>query len=594
MGFFNPLGFLALLGIPAILIMYMLKEKHKEVKVSSTMLWQKAVLSTLSKKPWQKLRNNILMIIQIIAVILLALALSKPYIIGGDKASHYIIVMDNSSSMGATDLKPTRLDYAKSEAKKLIDNADRDTYFTIISAGKNPVTLLENTQGKDSAKRVLNNIDLTLEKADTYSAVELIKTLKNNNDGNVYIFTDTYFDTEGIADVQVVSVGNSKDNTSIELVSENNGNVMAKVSNVGESDVSKNITLYGDGNILDVQEVSFNGSETKDISFDVDVKDTSVLNVSISPSDNYIYDDEYYYTLSTQTSKNAIMFSDNNIFVEKAVSVLPNINLYKGNNENINDTEGYPLYIYDGVLPEKIPSDGQIIIFSPNENSMLKVLGEVEVNDNVATVNCPITENISSMDFSLSKVKNVEIPSWATVFMKSGDIPVAFYGENNGQKIVVFLFDIHNTDMPLKMEFPILMYNCMKYFFPESSTDIDNIFTGDNLNINLSPDTRESYIIKPSGEQSVVAPPFPADVFSDTNESGIYTLVEKNEQGIENSNLFAVNNTRDFNDDSSQNTNNENVAVKKVANTNKNLCGILIIIIILVLLVEWWVNCREN
>ena len=31
-----------------------------------------------------------------------------------------------------------------------------------------------------------------------------------------------------------------------------------------------------------------------------------------------------------------------------------------------------------------------------------------------------------------------------------------------------------------------------------------------------------------------------------------------------------------------------------LANTNKNLCGILIIIIILVLLVEWWVNCREN
>ena len=40
MRFFQPLGFLALVGIPILILMYLLKQKYKEQEVSSLFLWK--------------------------------------------------------------------------------------------------------------------------------------------------------------------------------------------------------------------------------------------------------------------------------------------------------------------------------------------------------------------------------------------------------------------------------------------------------------------------------------------------------------------------------------------------------------------------
>ena len=61
MRFLNPLGFLALLGIPVIILLYLLKQKYKEQEVSSLFLWKKAQMQSLAQEPWQKLKKNILM-----------------------------------------------------------------------------------------------------------------------------------------------------------------------------------------------------------------------------------------------------------------------------------------------------------------------------------------------------------------------------------------------------------------------------------------------------------------------------------------------------------------------------------------------------
>lgn len=595
MSFFNPLGFIALLGIPLIIVMYILKEKHKEVRVPSSFLWKKAAASSIAKKPWQKLRKNILMFIQIIVVALVAFALSEPYIKGGKEASHYIIVMDTSASMSATDVSPTRFEYSKKEIEKIIDNASPDTYFTVVSAGKYPHTVIEHSQGKDNAKRVVSDVKQSLESVDMKATLEIIKTVKSNHDGNVYVFTDTGFDSGDLEDIQIVSVKNSDDNAGITLLSENNGNVLVKVKNYGDETVKRNVTLYNGNDIIDVLETDIEGKSNADLYFDIDSSNISNLKAVLSPEDNFKYDDEYYYTINKNTSKKALLFSDDNIFIEKVLSVIPGIEIYKGEKDFINNAEGYSLYIYDGVLPENMPKDGHVMVFSPpKENNILNVLGETELSENVTEVSCDITKNIQNMNAAILKAKNIEVPSWGQVFLKSGDTPVAFYGDNKGQKTVVFSFDVRNTDIPLKMEFPIIMYNCINYFFPERNTDILNIFTGDDVNINLLPDTKEAYILKPSGDKVNIAPPFPADIFTSTDEKGIYTLCENNSSGIAEESVFAVNTVRDFDNIAEYENNGEETDVKKVSSTDKSLGGILIIIVLLALIVEWWVNCHES
>ena len=73
MTLFNPWGLAALVTVPLIVMLYILKQKYKEVPVSSLYLWKKVLDNTKAHAPWQKLRKSILMVLQIIAMILLSL-----------------------------------------------------------------------------------------------------------------------------------------------------------------------------------------------------------------------------------------------------------------------------------------------------------------------------------------------------------------------------------------------------------------------------------------------------------------------------------------------------------------------------------------
>src|SRR5437868_12524552 len=103
------------IAVPALLILYFLKLRRREMAVSSTLLWKKAIQDLQVNAPYQKLRRNLLLILQLLLLLALCLALSRPvanYTPGAGKTS--VILIDRSASMSARDVDGrTRLDEAK-------------------------------------------------------------------------------------------------------------------------------------------------------------------------------------------------------------------------------------------------------------------------------------------------------------------------------------------------------------------------------------------------------------------------------------------------------------------------------------------------
>src|SRR5436189_793341 len=111
----------AAVAVPALLVLYFLKLRRREMEVSSTLLWRKAIQDLQVNAPFQKLRRNLLLLLQMMLLLLLTLALARPvanYYKGAGKTS--VILIDRSASMSARDIKggKTRLDEAKRRANE--------------------------------------------------------------------------------------------------------------------------------------------------------------------------------------------------------------------------------------------------------------------------------------------------------------------------------------------------------------------------------------------------------------------------------------------------------------------------------------------
>src|SRR5436305_5664397 len=122
MKFLAPAAFLFALTIPVVIVFYLLKRKRVIRLVPSTLLWQKFLAETQASAPFQKLRKNWLLVLQIILLTLAVLALSRPYFAARTKPAQLrVVILDTSASMQATDELPSRFEKARAEALKWVD-----------------------------------------------------------------------------------------------------------------------------------------------------------------------------------------------------------------------------------------------------------------------------------------------------------------------------------------------------------------------------------------------------------------------------------------------------------------------------------------
>lgn len=597
MRLFAPWALWFLGAIPLIIMMYILKQKFEEREISSVYLWQQVLKDIEVNTPWQKLKKNLLLLLQLLAAFLLIFALADPFVnLRGSDYANLIIVIDNTGSMNATYDQSTRLEKAKDLAETLVKNSATGTQITLISAGSHPKVELNNTIDKLEAINKIKAIKTSNSSGNINDAISMVKAMsKQALTYKAVFYTDSGVNLEGL-NGEVVGVAKPVDNVSLDMLThtakDDKLKVLIRTTNHGSTDVIREITVYGNDKVLDIKNVELKAGETISVLSEADNIDISYLYAELSEGDGLISDNTVFDVVKPSQLQKVLLISQSNLFIEKAFNVIDHVELYKSNPGDEIQGE-YDLYIYDGVLPTSLPKKGSIMLISPpSDSEIAKVNGEIE-GGTVNVVQHNLTKYLEGTSFAVSKLKDIELPYYADKLLEIDDNVAAFVGQIRERKTAVIAFDLHNSDFVLTPEYPIFMHNIAGYLINISSEEKSVYKSGEAVIVNPMPDAKSAYIESAADKRYDVELKYPILPFENTEEIGVYKLVQKLENGDLES-MFAVNFPSDTESNTREQQDSQNAEIEKVEAfiTGKRIAAWLIVLVLLIAAVEWVVYIR--
>lgn len=263
MGFATPIYLLALASIPLVVLYHVFRPKSTKVAVSSVVLWQKALTVAGRHSAWDRVIRNLLLIVQVLVVIVCALVLSGFFV---DKMvlrpQRYLMIIDTSASMAATDVKPDRLTAVKAAAVSYLRALRDNSEVALFDMNSTTTRLLDYTDDLASVERAISELNVRNTSTDPESLVSLLTAIAQDRSQavTVALFTDGNFrldekrmdfDALRSLPIDVFSVGGGGDNvaiTSLEIrrpaYGEGPGEVFAVVENFGRERRVFEIVMY--------------------------------------------------------------------------------------------------------------------------------------------------------------------------------------------------------------------------------------------------------------------------------------------------------------------------------------------------------------
>ena len=528
MSFQYPLGLLGLIGVPILILIYIIKSKFTEQTVSATYLWTLSERFLKKKRKDTKLTGLISLILQILAVTVISFTIAHPVITLTGEAKDYYFILDSTGSMNmVTSEGKTRFDLGKEKIKEIIDESVDGSLYTLISVSNDTFVLYEKEKSRETAVALLEKAQCGYGSSDFADAKEMAEEHCNENAAAVVcLATDKKY--SALSDIQLLDVSDSKNNYAL-------FDIEYTYSALGELKISGQAISYGKDDTLEIV-LSLDGDDsgehkiTKNVkkaeavkfSFDIKADEYKAATVKITNKDSLMLDNEsVIYNVKSENSYKTLLVSKTPVFLETVLSVVSNADItvmkpdeylaYEAESNSV--ITGYDLYVFQSCNPKAVPREGSVWLINTSasiENSgfgyqnqvVLDAPDEIDKTKNTASViREQLLKDVSGKNIIITKYARYHTSNrkFYTLFTYEGN-PVIFTGMNvHGNRQVVIGFDLHDSDLPMSPDFVVLSKNLLDFSFP---TVVDETYyeCGDIAEINVVSGAESIRVEAPSGK----------------------------------------------------------------------------------------------
>jgi hypothetical protein len=586
---------LALAVPPAIVLLYFLKLKRQPLEVPSTYLWRKSIEDLHVNSIWQRLRQSLLLFLQLLIVALALFALLRPGWRGsklvGDR---FIFLVDNSASMSANDITESRLAEAKRRVAERIDQMRSGDVAMIVSFSDSARVEQLFTDNRRELRRRLEAIEPTNRSTSLGEALRVSAGLANPGraaftdldtkvaeslPATLYIFSDGKF-----ADVQGFSLGNlkpvyvpigRKDSHNIGITSfvvqqaegrADRSQAFVRIENDGSQDAKVTVTLAHNGNVIDADQVDVKANEAAGVAFHLDDQHTGTLEVSISLGGNLTKDDRAWTVVAPPRKAKVLLVTPGNDALEFALGTprateLAEIDIAKPavlgtkEHEQLAASGSYDLIIYDQCQPKGMPQANTLFIgrlppladWGAIADKPAEKLGAPQVID-VDTAH-PLMQLIDLGNVTFAEAIAMKLPPGGATLIDSNLGVLFAIAPREGFEDAVLACEIvgadekgekyANTDWPLRLSFPVFVMNAIEYLGGARQAAGEGSFApGRLVTLRTSTNAERLTVRAPDGRTEVISrTKGGAFNYADAEQLGVYQVQENGKS----KQAFAVN-----------------------------------------------------
>ncbi len=552
MKFLTPFAFAFAATIPVVILFYLLKRKRVVRLVSSTLLWQKFLAETQASAPFQKLRKNWLLILQVILLVLAVLALTRPFFKTAAKPAQLrVIILDGSASMEATDESPSRFEKARAEALKWVDSLKPGDQMVVLLAGANTEVKQSATSEKAALRRALESCAAADSPTRLVPALKMAESLVRDRRGaEVHLFSDgavpdlSEFENKALPLIYH-RVGRRADNLGITALDAraNPENALQRaiyvnVANFSSNRVETDLELRLDDRLLETRPLRVEpGQSAPQVFFASQARD-GVFTVRLTDKDDLAPDNQASIVSLLPKPVKVLLVTQGNRLLEKALRAVANVELAVAS-DLTDPAAAFDFVVLDGVTPTVWPK-GNVLAIHVADPAWLSGVTTV---DGPAIVDWKATHAL----LRYAGFDNVQIvqslatktPAWAVSLVEAPQGSLILAGELGRQRIVWIGFDTLESNWPLRVSFPIFIANAVDWLNPASARAAQLLVkAGDPFRLALTEPVNNTQVTLPDGKTKALEVDAGANqiVFGDTARVGTYDL-----RAGTNDTLFCVN-----------------------------------------------------
>jgi hypothetical protein len=543
MHFLAPFAFAFAASIPVVIVFYLLKRKRVVKLVSSTLLWQKYLAETQASAPFQRLRKNWLLILQIILLTLVVLALARPYFAAKAKPAQLrVVILDASASMQATDETPSRFEKARAEALKWVDSLAGNDQMVVLQAGANTEVKQSATTEKAALRRALQACVCSDGPTRLVPALKMAESLVRDMDPKtnpeIHLFSDgavpqlNEFENKALPLI-FHRVGKDSNNVGITALDvranpedARQRAIYASVGNFSTNSQQTDVELWLDDRLLETRPITIPAGETSPQVFLAAQPRDGVFTVKLTIKDDLAVDNQASIVSLLPQPVKVLLVTKGNRLLERALRAVPNVVLASAT-DLTDPATGFDFVVLDGVTPAVWPKGNVLAIHVVNTNWVQGVT-QVETPPIVDWKAAHPLLRYSGFDnVRVMRSLATKTPTWATSLAEAPQASLMFAGELGRQRIIWIGFDTLESEWPRRVSFPIFIANAVEWLNPANARNGQLLVkAGDPFRLALTEPVTSAQVTVPGGATRTLTldPNANELVFGDTGKQGIYRV----------------------------------------------------------------------